>query len=91
MSESDILVELRAIRALLEWDKADTLEMRATAQERDEAQKVEWQTMMEDVIARHRAQTKAEQEAERHKYVAEQTRLRDEHEAMFHRGPMGNG
>lgn len=51
MRDEHILTELRAIRELLEWDKADTLALRARHAEDEQRFKAEQEEMLERALA----------------------------------------
>lgn len=77
---NDILHELRSIRELLEWDKADTLQVRATraaASESDKAEAIAFnEVIIEKGVARIRELNR--QSLEEYKAVIQT------HETLFH-------
>lgn len=94
----EILKELRAIRELLEWNKAHTLELMAKREEEEARCKAEAAAQLDDILARQKTvaeeiamqQRAASEELARQqfeRYRQEEAQSREEHEVRYHGRP----
>lgn len=81
---NDILAELRQIRQLLEWDKADTLAVRANQAAEKEQAMADITQMNERLLLQAEARRREVHQQEARDYEAIQQRIKAEHEAQYH-------